>query len=106
MDELIRVLDEYCGVEFNDVPDISDPYRVGILYTTVCDNELGLSDDYDEHDLQIDADLVHAALLYYMDNELYETEQYSSQEDMAACLHGVTFNDLYSFAVYLYRERR
>lgn len=73
LDEAKHLINRFCETEYGDSADFSDLHRVSIAYTD--EEETGLP-------IQAYADLIDNQIIYTYDGEIYDTEQYSSLEDM------------------------
>ena len=88
LDKAKYLINDFCEAEYRDGADFSDLHNVGLVYTTLTDDELPI---------QVTADLVDFKITYEFDGEVYSTEQYDSIEDMIE--NGLTdldFSDLVS----------
>ncbi|MBR1444048.1 MAG: hypothetical protein IJ583_11015, partial [Firmicutes bacterium] len=81
-----QVINEFCNTEFNSNADFTDLHNVNIAYTTLTDYELPV---------QITVDLVDFEIKHDFDGEIFETEKYSSLEDILENgLTGLDFSEL------------
>lgn len=76
------VINMYCINEFGDKADCSDLEKVGIAYTTAME---------DHHEIQVYANLKKCQIETYFNDNLIETVEYDSLEDMI--YQGLTFLD-------------
>ena len=75
-----------------DFPPETDLHHVGLGYSTAGNEE--------EHELQVEADLIDYALNYYADGKLVLQEKYGSlQELVHTALENLDFNELYAAAM-------
>lgn len=101
--ELRSAIDNFCMREYGCMPDYEKPTRVGILYTTVSNDELGESDRNGwEKELQIDADVIHFRLIFnFIDGTPRPgyVDEFGDEQEMAECIRSMDFQSLYSFAL-------
>ena len=74
-----ELISDFYYTEFEDddgVADDCDLEHVSIAYTTIYDNE------DEEHEIQVEADLVNFAMNQYIDNKLFDSYKYDSLEDL------------------------
>lgn len=95
MEEMKRLIDEFCMSEYGSHADFSNPEAVGLAYTTVNETETTWNN------VQVNADLVHLKIVSLYDDVVKETEQFDSVEEMCHALASMTFEDLISFCFYV-----
>ena len=80
------LISDFCRSEYGSEADFSDPAKIGVVYTTVTDDEIPI---------QVNIDLVNYRLERYLDDEHLETRQYGSlQELISNELENLDFSDL------------
>lgn len=88
LDKAKFLINDFCEAEYRESADFDDLHNVGLVFTTLTDDELPI---------QVTADLVDFKITYEFDGEVYNTEQYDSIEDMIENgLTGLDFSDLIS----------
>lgn len=68
-----RLINQFCEIEYDHGCEFKDLEHVGIAYTTTTD---------DEHDLQVEVDLVNYKMVALVDWIVAETIQYDSLEHL------------------------
>jgi hypothetical protein len=79
-----QLISEFCLEEYNSDADFSNLEKISLAFTNTED---------EEHDLQVEADLIHKELHYFVNNKLVNTEKYN-EEDMLGVFSCMTFDDL------------
>lgn len=88
LDKAKWLINDFCEAEYRDGADFSDLHNVGLAFTTLTDDELPI---------QVTADLVDFKITHEFDDEVFDTEQFDSIEDMIENgLTGLDFSDLVS----------
>lgn len=87
MEEMKRLISEYCMAEFGYDASFDDLHHVGLAYTT---HEITCFDQ------QAEADLVKHELLYYYGNKLVHIESAGSEETFCMMLRDLNWDDLIS----------
>ena len=86
MERAKGLISDFCRSEYDSEADFSDPTKIGVVYTTVTDDEIPV---------QVNIDLVNFRLERYLDDEHLETRQYGSlQELISNELENLDFSDL------------
>lgn len=81
-------INDFCVAEYGSPADFSDLEKVGIVYTTVTDEEIPI---------QVNADLVHYRIERYLDGQFLERRQYESLDELIQNeLAELDFDDLIS----------
>ena len=78
-------INDFTVSEYSSEAEFDDLTDVHIAYTTILDEEIPL---------QISADLESYKLKYYLNDKLYDTEEYQSLEEMNEDLNNLDFNEL------------
>lgn len=88
LDKAKWLINDFCEAEYRESADFDDLHNVGLVFTTLTDDELPI---------QVTADLVDFKITYEFDGEVYNTEQYDSIEQMIENgLTNLDFSDLVS----------
>ena len=88
LDKAKWLINDFCEAEYRDGADFSDLHNIGLAFTTLTDDELPI---------QVTADLVNFKITHEFDDEVFDTEQFDSIEDMIENgLIGLDFSDLVS----------
>ena len=83
-----QLINDFCEKEYKIEADFRDMHSVSIAYTTLLDDEFAV---------QVTADLIDLKIIYEFNNEVFNTEQYDSIEDMVENgLTGLNFDELVS----------
>ena len=83
-----QLINDFCEKEYKIEADFRDMHSVSIAYTTLLDDEFAV---------QVTADLIDLKIIYEFNNEIFNTEQYDSIEDMVENgLTGLNFDELVS----------
>ena len=86
MERAKGLISDFCRSEYGSEADFSDPAKIGVVYTTVTDDEIPI---------QVNIDLANYRLERYLDDEHLETRQYGSlQEIITNELENLDFSDL------------
>ena len=107
-ESLLQAIRDFTLNEYVYVGDyIPDPYDIGILYSTIDDDQLCDSSNYPgyEWELQISIDAVHSYVLYYigdMRNPFY-VDTFANQRELAKYIRYMDFNAFYSNAIRCFR---
>ena len=81
-------INDFCVAEYGSPADFSDLEKVGIVYTTVTDEEIPI---------QVNADLVHYRMERYLNGQFLERRQYESLDELIQNeLAELDFDDLIS----------
>ena len=81
-------INDFCVAEYGSPADFSDLEKVGIVYTTVTDEEIPI---------QVNADLVHYRIERYLNGQFLERRQYESLDELIQNeLAELDFDDLIS----------
>ena len=83
----LELIEEYSDREFGDGgPDFSDLTKIGLAYTTTED---------EQHEIQVNADLVHFSVTQLVDDVVVERREYDSLEALIENeLDGLNFDEL------------
>ena len=76
LDKAKKYIENFLDSEYSREADFSDMQHIAIGYTEIGSEEQG------DYSLQMEADLEHFAVSYYIDDELVKTEKYDSLEQM------------------------
>lgn len=105
---LLQAIRDFTLNEYGDGDDyIPDPYDIGLLYSTIDDDQLfdSSNDPNLEWELQISIDAVHSYVLYYigdMRNPFY-VDTFANRRELAEYIRYMDFNDFYSNAIRCFR---
>lgn len=97
MRKTMECINKFCEREYLNKADFTNLGEVGILYSTFGENE--------EHEIQINADLLDKELHFLVDGEEVGTDHYDSYESMAEDMEYLSFDAYYSAAIEAYEIR-